>query len=260
MLHKINSWLERAFGYRFVRVFKAIEIEKIKTHVGKNNHFIVEFVGTPGVGKTTLRNYYLNNHKLKFNKQILVEKDIRQYATNTRINANLLHETYKVLINARVKTLNESHMSAGKKLYEMEKFQRYLKWDYIVTVGLNNKIVFFDEHLFHHFRKYPHFLPKDKNTIDFLKNRLYIICWASSDQIIKNIKKRARFGKLNTHHRGKTDDELHAHIKNSIENTNKYSEELIRKGGNVLLINTEKSLEENALKIDQIINKLLNIE
>src|SRR5699024_4685796 len=67
--------LIKNFGLKIVRATE----NKVLSPVSQlRNNLIIEFLGAPGVGKTTFCNYYLKNHQLKTDRKILSRKHLNR--------------------------------------------------------------------------------------------------------------------------------------------------------------------------------------
>lgn len=256
MLNKLNNILERHLQIRMVKVQKP---KTLKLSGKGSNAIIVEFAGSPAVGKTTLCNYYRKHHSLKLEKEMLVGENIDGYIHDFKLDLRDLQGIYKCLLSK----IMESSLSASNKssqIMRVLRYHRYFMRDYIITTQLNNKIVLLDEPLFHHIKEYSECFDKEKNleeTQSFLESRVYIACTASTDLIVDRLKKRGWKENAEKSPYGKVDEQrLREKIdfkKNELQGkVNKLKAE----GAKVLELNTGDDLIENCKRIDSV---LLNL-
>lgn len=226
-----------------------MKIKKAKSPNGKGrNNTIIEFVGISGVGKTTLCDYYLKNHKQRFKKEIINRVELERYVRGSNIDFFRIEDKFgEYLLQQRLKSLNDYTRSSRRKVKLIHRSLNFVNGEYIID-KLDDKIFILDEHLMDHYRS---LLPKalhEKSEVEkYLENRLFIYCTASAEQILSQKRKRARYGKNHPDY-FPTPVEWKKAVQKEMENIENAFAVLQDQGVKVLEVNTADDLAENAKK------------
>lgn len=139
-MHKyINAFLQKLFGIRIQRVEKQTEQKSENRRL--NKAIYVEFVGTPGVGKTTICK------KAQKIANIWNGNNILNNCNSTDIQNSLF---YKMLAKQKLVNVTNQDLSDLDKMFLLGYFHKILVNDFIIN-KCNNGIVVTDEGLVHNF-------------------------------------------------------------------------------------------------------------
>lgn len=246
MIQRINFFLEKKFHFKFIRSRPIPDIESNK------NTLIIEFMGPSAVGKTTLCNYFIKNHKSPLINNFLTSRDLIPYGNN-KVKLTGIHE---VLFSERINTLSKN-ATGNSKFIKISNFYYHLKNDFIINNYFSNKVFILDEHLIHSFYQLPDILVKLHPT-DFLKNRVFINCSISVEALTHNVRKRIKQGTAAPGYKDLTDEEIWESAKKRLKNKNKSAQTLQDMGASVLTLNMENELNKNLILIDNFLEDYLS--
>lgn len=132
----INVLLQKLFGVKIQRVDKNISKNKIY-----DKDIYVEFVGTPGVGKTTICK------KVQEITNVWNGNNVLNKCNSTDIQDSLF---YKMLAKYKLINVNSQDVTDIDKMFLLGYFYKILVDDFIIN-KCNNGIVVTDEGLVHNF-------------------------------------------------------------------------------------------------------------
>jgi len=253
MYNKINQLLINLLGVKITRLIKP---RSLTTKNRGSQNLIIEFLGPPGVGKSTFCRYYLNHHKTQFKKEILTGTNFHAYLKGTRFTLKGMQDKVLDLMIKHYAHKNNDPVLRYKGLCS---FKFFLDRDFLINHYLKNKIIFLDEErLLHFFLEEGGQFTKDEFS-DYLKNRVFICCYGSTERVVKHIKKRAKKGHILPFHRGLKDGELYEFVDKAVKNALKRYEKLKKLGGKTVKINIDDPLEKNREVLDLFLQKELKI-
>lgn len=252
MLTTLNKGLEKLTGFRLVRTQR----HKSPWGLGKaTNNLVVEFMGPSGVGKTTLRDYYLKHHKFSFQNEVITEKEVKNYHFNLEEFKSENEEIYQTLFASKLKKISETKDSFIKTHRRLNLFYDSLKIDFVIRNYLSDTIVFMDQHVFKFFANDFIHLKETELKQEFLQRRIIIYCKASPETIIDYIEKRKQAGSTRPVHKQRDSKQLHHQLQEHLAAREKDVQTLQQNGAHLLEINTEKSLAENTKLIDEFMTE-----
>ncbi|WP_026452246.1 AAA family ATPase [Aequorivita capsosiphonis] len=246
MLTILNKALEKLFGLRLVR---GQQLKPLPLSVIAKNNVIVEFMGPSGVGKTTLRDFYLKHHKFPFKGEIMTEEDLKKYDLKLDESKGK-EEIYGLLFSAKLKELSEAQESFIKTNRRLNLFYNSLKIDFFIRNYLSETQVILDQHVFKFFANDFIRLKETEQKQAFLRNRIIIYCKASPEKIIEYIEKRNRTDTIRPVHQNRDSKLLHLQLQEHLVQREKDVQMLKQNGAHILEINTENSLSKNSELID----------
>lgn len=237
----INKFLERHFSIKFVKVHKA---KFIISKNNRENNLIVEFLGPPGVGKSYLCDFFIKKYANHFNREVLTRKDLQ----TQKVDNIVLSEEYNQLLNLRISEISATSKSGLEKYKSINHEYQLLKNDIICNVFFSNKLIVTDEQLFKTFGRHILKIIDYQGLESLLKNRVFILCYASPERITNNqMKKMKNSSSLSK-------EQLKFRMDEDLE----LIETIIKYGGKVIKINTEDSLDSNSKYIYTFIQESLN--
>jgi len=154
----------------------------------------------------------------------------------------------------------------NKDVLNSDKF-RIAHWNYKTLIEdakvvkyNKNHLIISDEAILHNFQEA--FLEiKEENPKafkDFLKNRAIVHCFSSKEKILAQIQQREdETGRIVSHHRGKSMEELADLVENELKEKEKFVEILRLYNLPILEINTQNTIEHNLKEIKNFINQLI---
>lgn len=255
MYKKINRLLERYFNVRISRA-QGTEFISGKQSVGGDN-LIIEFMGASGVGKTTLRDYYLKHHTTNFQRAVITEQDLSKYIIEPEEEPSDKNEFYNHLYLLKLKRMSQSNDTFFKSNRRVNLFYKYLHNDYLIRNFLNDKTALLDQHVFKFFTEDFNRLGESSVKMGFLKNRVIIYCSASPEQIVAYIQKRSKSGSTRSVHFNKQKGELLKETKEHLEARKNDIDKLEKSGAQIIRVDTELELAENTKVIDNFLSSYL---
>lgn len=247
---EVKKYLENTFS---IKISKGLRPKFID---GKgSNNIIVEFAGPSGIGKTTLRNYYIKNHQIKINRELIRDFDLEEYASVFKLRIKEVNDVYEQILKSMMTHIHKKYPSGIEQMKRATFYYNVFIRDYILTTSLDNKIAFLDEPLYHHAKdSYLEIIKRNPKSEEFIKQRLFIICTASPERNLKNLRERERLGgNLIIEYEDLDESEFIKKIQTNLNEVIRRAEELRRLGGKVLELNMEDDLMVNTNKIDEYI-------
>lgn len=251
MLNKINKLLQN-FSVKLIRTAKPVKISRNKSN---GNNYIIEFIGAPGVGKSTLCNYYLKHHGLKTKGEIFTRKQIAAIASGLSVEPTGVHDR---ILNIKLQhDAGISEMTAVKKLRSIQNFRVFVDHDYVIQNYVKDKLIFLDEE-----RLLSYFLDRaelfSKAEIDaYFKNRIFVFCDTSSENILAQIQERAKKGRLIARHQNLTEAELLQDIDQRRAITQERFNKLKDNKVAIIQVDIRAGLEKNTQILDEFLSKTI---
>lgn len=245
MSNIINKILERTVGFNLKRA----RIRKVKKING--DPIYVEFVGIPGVGKTTLYENVFKEVKSKWRNIHELHRIFMEH-TNGIAAESLL--CYQVLAESKMQSLGSRNFNGIDQMKLVKYFHSVLIADSLVHLFNKKYNIMSDEGLIHNFGEGLLAL-SISNSDEFkslLKHRAVIYCHTSAEIIAKRIIEREKeTGRLLPQHKLNSFEELVNLQKKSLDQKNQLIGFLSKYDIPFLSINTSNPMTEN---VDQVVN------
>lgn len=250
MSNIINKILERTVGFNLKRA----RIRSVKKING--DPIYVEFVGIPGVGKTTL--YENVFKKVKRNWRDIHELQ-RIFMEHTNGIATESQLCYQMLAQSKMQSLETRNFSGIDQMKLVKYFHSVLIADSLVHLFNNKYNIMSDEGLIHNFGE--GLLALSISNSDELKNllkrRAVIYCHTSAEIIAKRIIERGeKTGRLLPQHKVNSFDELVSLQKKSLDQKNQLLGFLSEKDIPFLSIDTSNPMTENVDQVKHFLTEL----
>lgn len=252
MHQKINRYLRKYLGFKIVASGEG-KLFRRKNPICKP--LIIEFVGVPGVGKSTIYRKLLqrNRHLLSQKRHVLMFED--------KVSATSLdsQKIYQELAENKMNTVFASELLSLDKMRILKYFQSVLLNDYICKQYNTQNTIISEEGLLHNFGtniSSIYNLNEVKNNPLFA-HRAIIHCYSTAEQVAKQIRKRYKeTGKLVPQHKVGDFNDLIMLQKKALINKKENISFFENAGIPVLHINTYDVINDNVEKINQFIKKL----
>lgn len=249
---KINSILEKTLSMRIERIRKT---EVLGFEKNAKFPLIIEFMGASGVGKTTLRNYYLKHHHFQFPHDFLTEKELKSFDVPISEESLPEFEIYDELFASKLHKIISEKSNFFKQRRRIELFHKTLKNDFMIRHFIREKTVILDQHLFKFFTEDILTLPADQQK-ELFQNRIIVYCETSPETILKYIQQRAENQITRKIHQDKPENEILQNLRDHLAIRSKEIDLLKENGANILKLDTANALEENAQLIDEFVENL----
>lgn len=249
-------------------------------------------IGAPGVGKTTIYKKLFENIKsTEFIKAEKIRLLIRRQNTKIILNSyskagmyfekfkiynsvtgimkrgqlkeiekecfSKMRDTYSDISDIAYKGLNNLEVDPVSRMLGAEYFNKLLKTETIVDCIESFKIAILDDSVWQSLKGDIFVLEESSAGIQMPCAVIYF--YNASERILRQIKDRARKGKINTIHYGLTDKELVKMIAFDIENAERKKEYFLKLHIPVLIINTNNNTDDNILIIEKYLNSMSSI-
>ncbi|UXZ55434.1 ATP-binding protein [Halomonas sp. 7T] len=243
-----KSWAGRLYrpsfkSRLFVKGVFSYQIDKVEKSL------FVEVVGCPGIGKSTLLNY--------FEDQGLIEKVFFTKLWSARFKSNADIDTaYRQIIKYKTKNLDNKK----EKIKYIRNTIVPKAMDKFVENEQNASIFLVDEGLFHHFKYEISENWKENETLftKLMNRRVLIHMIARPEVIAERILKRYReTGKILPYYRNKREWEIAQYCNKAQEKRKEVMSEFEKKGIPVLSVDAEESAQTIARNIDGYIKELM---
>ena len=221
-------------------------------HTDPADRLYVEFIGPPGVGKTTTFDTVVKN-----NRSLLKYVDFRRTVNlqPTEVNTEF-DDTYQALASHKLDQISKADYSALDKLKVLAYFHRVVEGDRVVMLHNRGYTVISDEGLLHNFGKaLEQEILHGRIPSSFLARRVVINCHAPAERIAEQILKRHReTGNLLPQHKNKTVQQLALDQEEICQHYWKFRDLLLRSGMPVLDIDTSANTDLNVKDILEFIS------
>ena len=246
----INTFLGKTIGVNLKRV----KISKVDKADGKPLY--VEFVGVPGVGKTTLYNNVFKQIKNKW-------RDINEleqiFAEHNNGKATESYSCYQDLAQHKVSTVASYDYSGLDKMKIIKYFQSVLIKDSLVYLFNKEYNIVSDEGLIHNFGEgiIAFSNSKESDYKDLLKHRAIIYCETSASTIAKRIIEREKItGNLLPQHKVDSFDKLVLNQEKYLNNYRLIFDYTSKYNIPILSIDTSDPMHDNVQKSIEFMSKL----
>lgn len=250
---KINNVLEKAIGVRITKTSntnKNIDYNQFEVE----SPLYIEFVGVPGVGKSTLHNSidWDRNKCLTLNHFVdeFKFKKIDFYIDGA--------EEYQFLAKSNREILSDQRWTDIDYYRSIAFCLEVLKEDFVIKNCNNKFIVVSDEGIFHNFAQSSRRLKEIRPQLfeRFISNRKVVFCYTTPDVLAYRIMKRKEeTGNIIIRHRGLSQQELLEKVKIELEECRVFVEWLKLRGVECLFVNAEEDVDANIKKIESFVAK-----
>lgn len=252
MSHFINKILGKTIGLNLMRT-KPRKVDKVK---GKPIY--VEFVGIPGVGKSTLFDNVFKQVKSKWRNIHEFQKIFIQHVDGKAAESV---SCYQDLAIHKMQSVASSNFSGIDQMKIVRFFLSVIIEDSLVSLFNKDYNVISDEGLIHNFGDGLLELCKNnkKEFDNLMKDRAVVYCKAPAEIVANRILGRTKeTGKLLPQHKVKSFDKLVMLQKRSLKNKHQIIDLLYKYDIPVVSIDTSESINKNADKVIDFLNTLSN--
>lgn len=252
MHQKINRYLRKYLGFKIVASGEG-KLFRRKNPICKP--LIIEFVGVPGVGKSTIYRKLLqrNRHLLSQKRHVLMFED--------KVSATSLdsQKIYQELAENKMNTVFASELLSLDKMRILKYFQSVLLNDYICKQYNTQSTIISEEGLLHNFGTN---IRSICNSHEIKSNPLFahraiIHCYSTAEQVANQIRKRYKeTGKLVPQHKVEDFNELIKLQERALINQKENILFFENAGIPVLHINTYDVIYDNVEMINHFIKNL----
>lgn len=248
----INKGVGKAMGFRIQRLPKTVALTQAHR---RDTSMVVEFMGASGVGKTTLRDFYLKTYGRSLKDHVMTEADLSRFTIDLKKNDFPQMEIYNRIFSIKLIRMGEKRDSLFRNKRRFKMFLDTLIADCKIRYFMTDHIFFLDQHVFKFFTT--DFLSLEDSEIqkELLKNRIIIYCYASPETMMEFIKKRTQEGTTRLGHQGKSEEEIFASATAHWDESQEEIRRLKASGAALLEIDTGDGLQENAVLIREFIQE-----
>lgn len=252
MSHIINKILGKTIGVNLRRT-RPRKVDKFK---GKPIY--VEFVGVPGVGKSTLYENVFKQVKSKWRNIHELQKIFIRHA-NSKSTESL--SLYQELAQQKIQNVASRNYTGIDKMNIIKYFHSVLIDDSLVYLFNNDYNIMSDEGLIHNFGEAILALSKSKEEEfkSLMERRAVIYCYASPEIVAKRILEREKkTGELLPQHKVDSYDNLVLLQQESLYFKHQIIDSLSNYNIPILSIDTSNSMSQNVDQVVQFLNQLTN--
>lgn len=243
-MKKINDYLEKHFGIRINRS-RALP----KTDSSREENLIIEFIGTPGVGKSTLiRHFFKNFNSVYTNQLINLEKESKYFNTSTIE----LKDLYDQLLKQKIIEVSKTKHCGEVQLHLIKNAKNSLVRDVIAHEYFSNKIVFIDEGMLISTSDIL-YTYCEADLKEYIKGRLVIFCDTDEEIISKQLINR----KAKTNNLDLKEEHYRNMVSRSKKKLNQFHKKLEEINVPTLKLDTQDDPQENSQQINDFIYKHL---
>lgn len=255
-MKKLINKILRSANLQLVTCYSGTEPMNRLPDFENNLNVQIEFIGAPGVGKTTVARAYFERYK---NSQRMLTRDFtflssvrKQYSIVPNIG-----DIYEQLLDLKVKEVASRQVSSEKKINSIVSLKNILIDDYLMNSISTNSHIVIDEGFVHNFGN---ILSDFEGTnpqafAQVFQNRCLIYCKGSTKLIVQNLKTRSLTGKTIDYHKGLNEKEIFELTERSIQNKEILVNKLKQHHIKIIEIDPEQGLETNLKLIHDFINE-----
>lgn len=252
MSHFINKILSKTIGFNLKRA-RIRNVKKIK-----GDPIYVEFVGVPGVGKTTLYENIFKKVKRNWRDIHELQRIFMEHTNGIAAESQLC---YQVLAQSKMQSLESCNFNGIDQMKLVKYFHSVLIADSLVHLFNNKYNIMSDEGLIHNFGE--GLLALSRSNIDEFKSlskrRAVIYCHTSAETIAKRIIEREKkTGRLLPQHKLDSFEELVSLQKKCLKQKNQLIGFLSKYDIPFLSIDTSNPMTENVEQVVKFITELTN--
>lgn len=253
--------LFQRFGYNIVRFSQPETLEKLPPQPmnfyrgAKPLH--IEFMGSSGVGKTTL---FRELQKLRNQQSQWITPDEFFSLNYLEPNSERLDDVYEKFLASKIDVILSGKMQPSDQLKLLCFFYRNMKEDAAVRQRNKNYAVIFEDGLFHNFSNtlLTVFETEEPNFRSIVEDSAIVYCVNSAEIVAEQIlERKSSQGVLHPHHNFCSRKELEKYQIKQNEEIDKLIEFLRQFSCPVLKIDTSQNLAENAKKVELFVNRLI---
>lgn len=250
MSHFINNILGKTIGLNLMRT-KPRKVDKVK---GKPIY--VEFVGIPGVGKSTLYDNVFKQVKSKWRNIHEFQKIFIQHIDGKAAESV---SCYQDLAIHKMQSVASSNFSGIDQMKILRFFHSVIIDDSLVRLFNNDYNVISDEGLIHNFGDGLLALCEN-NKEEFrnlMKNRAVVYCNAPAEIVANRIlERKKKTGKLLPQHKVDSFEELLLKQEKNLDNYRKIIDLSVKHSLPILSIDTTQAMTKNVDQVVHFLNRL----
>lgn len=219
-----------------------------------SNSLIVEFVGPPGVGKTTIADKVIELNKPESTELIKLENFATRLQRKYR-KPKRLDRMYEWLLERKIRRIESRNFTPLVKIHQLNHASKVAIWDNYIHLRDDDKIILADDGFVYHFIDPLIDLGKEKPA-DFCKimdNRIVVLCKDNPVNIVKRIRVRQKKGVLRERHWKLGNDELQLQTKLELEREERLIDVLKHNEVPFIDIDGNDSVTKNALIVSNFI-------
>lgn len=252
MSNIINKVLERTVGFNLKRA-RIRSVKKIK-----GDPIYVEFVGVPGVGKTTLYENVFKKVKRNWRDIHELQRIFMEHTNGIAAESQLC---YQELAQHKMQFVGSCDYNGIDQMKLVNYFHSVLIEDSLVHLFNNDYNIISDEGIIHNFGEGILALSKsNKNEFErLIRKRAVVFCQASAEIVAKRILEREeKTGRLLPQHKLDSFEELVSLQKKSLNQKNQVIGFLSKYDIPFLSIDTSNPMTENVEQVVKFLTELTN--
>ena len=250
MSNIINRILGKTIGINLKRA-KIRRVAKVK-----GEPIYVEFVGVPGVGKTTLYENVFKEVKRKWRNIHELQKLLYKHTDGKAVESQ---SYYEGLAQNKMQSLGSRNYSGIDQMKIVKYFHSVLVADSLVHLFNTDYNIMSDEGLIHNFGEgiFELFNSNNEEFKSLMKQRAVIYCQTSAEIVAKRILEREeKTGRLLPQHKVESLEELINLQKKSLELKQLFIDFLSNHDIPVLSLDTSNPMNDNVEQVKHFLNDL----